>query len=112
MITATSNPVLGEVPANCARQARGQVLSFFGKIHFRGATFLLLLCFNKKFLGTKKFGGHCPRMPPPVVMGVGAPQSFKIVMLPKQTYTVICKKTGRHDTPDVYVMFASATSPE
>jgi len=42
-------------------QARGQVLRFEGKIHFRrGKIFVFIVCLKHFFLGTTNFGGLCP----------------------------------------------------
>ena len=49
-------------------QARSQVLKFGGaKYILGGHDFCFYHIFNTNFLGTSKFGGYCPRMPPPPV---------------------------------------------
>jgi len=62
--------VLRCIEALPAVQARSDALR--GKIHFRGHDFCFYHIFETNFSGTrkfggkqKKFGGNCPRMPPP-----------------------------------------------
>jgi len=52
-------------------QARSQVLKFGGEKYILGGQdFCFYHIFETNFLGTRKFGGHCPRMPPPVATGL------------------------------------------
>jgi len=60
-------------------QARSQVLG--GKIHFKGGRIVAIICSKQNFLGTTKFGEHCPRMS---LRGYGPDSSFSEV--PRKGY--------------------------
>jgi len=50
---------------HATHQARSQVLRFRGAKYILGGTIFVFIIFLKQtFLGTRKFGGHCPRTPP------------------------------------------------